>query len=86
MESHATIKGPPSQRQAFRCGLFERTAAPPFFKNLIAMEYSLIFFTLPDYEPHRFRVESRVAAIRLMDVVSVDYDVTIWDYNLFPIM
>lgn len=86
MESHTTIKGPPSQRQAFRCGLFERTAAPPYFQILIAMEYSLIFFTLPDYEPHRFRVESRVAAMRLMDVVSEDYGVVIWDYNLDPIL
>lgn len=84
MESHATIKGPPSQRQAFRCGLFVRTAAPPFFQNLIAMHnYSLQFVT-HDAEVHRFIVEGHLAAFRLMNSIERDYGLTIMSYVLIP--
>lgn len=85
MESHASIKGPPSQRQAFRSGLFERTAAPPFFQILIAMyNYSLQFVT-QDAEVHRFIVEGHMAAFRLMNTIERDYGLSIMSYLLIPL-
>lgn len=85
MESHTTIKGPPSQRQAFRCGLFERTAAPPFFQNLFAMyNYSLQFIT-HDAKVHRFVVEGHLAGFRLMNTIERDFGVSIKSYVLIPL-
>lgn len=49
------------------------------------MQYLLIFYTLPDYDEHRFRAESRFAAIRLMNTILDDYDIIVDDFELFPI-
>ena len=84
MESHAAIKGSPSQRHAFRCGLFERTAAPPFFQNLNAMFYYYLQFVTNDDGIHFFIVEGHRAAFRLMDTIVHDFGLSIMSYVLIP--